>query len=31
MSLLSKPAKVDEKEKEEFQGVAMLHVSKQKL
>jgi hypothetical protein len=29
MSLLSKPAKVDEKEKEEFQGVAMLHVSRQ--
>ena len=30
MSLLSKPVRVDdEKEKEEFEGVAMLHVSKQ--
>jgi len=27
MSLLSKPVEVDEKEKEEFKGVAMLHVS----
>lgn len=31
MSLLSKPARVDENEKEEFQGVAMLHVSRQAL
>ena len=30
MSLLFKPVRVDdEKEKEEFEGVAMLHVSKQ--
>jgi hypothetical protein len=26
MSLLSRPVEVDEKEKEEFEGVAMLHV-----
>lgn len=31
MSLLSKPVQVDEKEKEEFRGVALLHVSKQAL
>jgi hypothetical protein len=31
MSILSKPVHVDEKEKEEFQGVAMLHVSRQAL
>jgi hypothetical protein len=29
MSLLSRPVEVDEKEKEEFEGVAMLHVSSQ--
>lgn len=29
MSLLSRPVDVDEKEKEEFEGVAMLHVSSQ--
>lgn len=29
MSLLSKPVQVDEKEKEEFRDVAMLHVSRQ--
>lgn len=27
MSLLSRPVEVDEKEKEEFKGVAMLHVN----
>lgn len=27
MSLLSRPVAVDEKEKKEFEGVAMLHVS----
>ena len=32
MSLLSKPVRVDdEKDKEEFQGVAMLHVSRQSI
>ena len=31
MSILSKPVQVDEKEKEEFQGVAMLHVSRKAL
>jgi hypothetical protein len=30
MSLMSKPVKVDEKEKEEFKDVAMLHVSPQR-
>jgi hypothetical protein len=29
MSLLSRPVDVDEKEKEEFKDVAMLHVSSQ--
>lgn len=29
MSLLSRPVDVDEKEKEEFESVAMLHVSSQ--
>jgi hypothetical protein len=31
MSLLSKPVDVDESEKEEFKGVAMLHASRQIL
>lgn len=31
MSLLSRPVAVDEKEKKEFEGVAMLHVSSQIL
>jgi hypothetical protein len=30
MTLMSKPVKVDEKEKDEFKDVAMLHVSPQR-
>lgn len=30
MSLMSKPVRVDEKEKDEFKDVAMLHVSPQR-
>ena len=29
MSLLSKPVRVDDEKEKEFEGVAMLHVSKQ--